>query len=104
MLDSSKQMDKESELYKSNDKPFFKAQQVKKCKDKGLKSRLQTLIYSKGMEECHFYNSLQISRQYWYNISWGLWDIPIGLKVKIAKALDSDTSAIWLKEGKNETN
>ena len=72
-------------------------------KDQLLKKRLQTLIISKGMSESDFYHSLEISKQYWYFISWGIWACPIPLKVRISKKLNTDSSAIWvLKEEKEE--
>ena len=87
-------------------KTFFLTEQVKKSKitinkkkDILLKERLRTLIKSKGLSEADFYHKIGLEKQYWYSISWGLLEIPLDVKVKIAKALDSDTSVIW-KENK----
>lgn len=80
--------------------------EVKRCKDRLLKERLKTLIKSKGLSEADFYNDLGISRQYWFFISWGLWDCPIEIKVRISKALEIDTSLIWQekKDDDGKTN
>ena len=79
-------------------KDFFCLRQVKESKDGLLKERLKTLIFSKGMSEKDFYKTLGISRQYWYMISWGLCSVPIHLKIKIAKMLETDTINIWRME------
>lgn len=84
-------------------KDFFSDKGVKRRKDATLKIRLQALIQSKGMSEPEFFNSLELSRQYWYYISWGIWPCPIWLKVKIAKALNTDSSAIFLNEHKQSS-
>ncbi len=78
-----------------------KPEAVKESKDRALKIRLQTLINNKGMSEADFYNSLGISKQYWYCISWGLWQAPIDLKIKISKLLDTDTALIFQKGDSN---
>ncbi len=84
----------------SSDKNFFLNKGVKECKDTLLKERLKTLIHSKGLSEADFYNSIGLSRQYWYFISWGIWSCSIELKVKIAKALEVDSSVVFIyKEG-----
>ena len=57
---------------------------VKARKDQALKIRLQTLIKERGMSEPQFFRKLELSRQYWYFISWGIWNCPDWLKVKIA--------------------
>jgi len=74
---------------------FFLVNGVKICKDELLKNRLQTLIHSKGLSEADFYNKLGISRQYWYYISWGIWECSVELKVRIAQELDIDSSVVW---------
>ncbi len=71
---------------------------VKSRKCPLLKERLKTLIYKRGMTEPEFFNSLNITRQNWYYISWGLDNTPLGLKIKIAQALDTDTSNIWRED------
>lgn len=75
---------------------------VKKSKDTLLKERLQTLIKAKGLSESEFYNSLGLSKQYWYWLSWGLWEPTIELKVKISKALGTDSCVIWKEDTRNE--
>jgi len=78
---------------------FFLNSAVRRGKDKALKIRLQTLIKAKGISEPDFYNSLGYSKQVWYAISWGIWEATIEHKVKIAKALDVDSSVIWQERG-----
>ncbi len=68
---------------------------VKECKNPILKERIRTLIIKKGLSESEFYNSIGISRQYWYYLSWGIWETPTHLKVRISKELDVDSSVIW---------
>jgi len=87
-------------LDNSSTDAFFCAEGVKKplidTKDKGLKSRLRALILERGMKEEHeFFQSIGLSRQYWYRISWGLDECPVYLKIKIAKALGVDSIVIW---------
>ena len=81
-------------------KGFFLNTGVKQCKNSLLKKRLQTLIHSKGMSEPDFFHSLNISRQYWYYLSWGIWETNNPMKIKIALALETDSLAIW-KEKEN---
>ena len=66
-----------------------------RCKDKLLKERIRTLIITKGLSESEFYNSIGISTQYWYFLSWGIWETPKHLKVRISKGLEVDSSVIW---------
>jgi len=44
-----------------------------------------------------FYHKVGLSKQYWYELSWGIWDIPIELKVKISQTLGVDSSVIFSK-------
>lgn len=73
-------------------------EEVKRSKDILLKTRLRTLIKDKGMSEADFYNSLGLIKQYWYMISWGLCETPLNVKIKISKALNSDSALIWQEE------
>ncbi len=68
---------------------------VKERKDYSLKQRLKTLIQNRGMSEPDFFNKLQLSRQLWYYYSWGLWECPIHIKLKIARELETDSCLIW---------
>lgn len=74
---------------------FFCPEEVNKDNGKALKIRLEALIKNKGLKISKFYKSLGLTKQYWYRISNGLQNCPIELRVKIAKALDSDSSVIW---------
>ncbi len=71
---------------------------VKKSKDIVLKTRLDTLIKQSGYTQRKFYKALEISRQLWYYYCWGLWEVPIPIKIKIAKLLDTDSSLIWQED------
>jgi len=82
----------------SSDKNFFLDKRVKERKNHALKTRLQTLILSKGLSEPDFYHKIGLSKQYWYEISWGRWDCPIKLKVRIAEALGVDSSVIFQED------
>ncbi|MFA6023110.1 MAG: helix-turn-helix transcriptional regulator [Candidatus Pacearchaeota archaeon] len=83
----------------SQGKTFFLNRKVYKriykTKNPTLKDRIRTLIKSKGMSEADFYNSLGLTKQYWYCISWGIWDCTLELKVKIATSLGVDSSVIF---------
>lgn len=79
----------------NNKKSFSYEEEVKESKNGALKERLRTLILERKMSESEFYNSLGISKQHWYYISWGLWYVPNHLKFKIANALGVDTIVIW---------
>ncbi len=73
----------------------------KLLKNTALKNRLRGFILERGYKEEHqFFQELGLTRQYWYQISWGLQECPIYLKIKIAKALDVDSILIW--EDQNE--
>ena len=83
--------------------PIFWTEGVKKpvldTKDKGLKSRLRTLIFERGYKAEHeFFHEIGVSRQYWFRISWGIDECPLYLKFKIAKALGVDSRLIWRDE------
>lgn len=90
-ISSSKQ-----EVDNSSNKVFSVLRGVKVSKNKHLKERLQTLIADRGLSEPEFFHSIGMSRQHWYYISWGIWDCKYSLKLKIAKALETDTSVIFL--------
>jgi len=79
----------------TSEETFFFNRGVKHCKDDILKTRLRTLIFAKGMNEPDFYHSIGLSKQYWYELSWGIWDIPVEIKVKIAQALKVDSAIIF---------
>ena len=86
-----------NDVNNESEEPFFFNRGVKHCKDEILKTRLRTLIHSKGMSEPDFYHKVGLSKQYWYELSWGIWDIPIELKVKISQTLGVDSSVIFQK-------
>jgi hypothetical protein len=71
------------------------SRRVKHGKSEALKNRLRALIHARGLSEPDFFNRLGMSRQHWYSISWGIWDAPIDVKVRIAEALKVDSSVIW---------
>src|SRR3990167_2766425 len=81
-----------SQIQKSTQKPIFLNSHIRKSKDTSLKIRLQTLIKERGISEADFYKSLGYSSQVWYALSWGIWDVPIETKVKVARALGVDSS------------
>lgn len=74
---------------------FFLPSGVKERKDYELKNRLRTLIKRLGKSEADFYRENGFTKQYWYGISWGLLDTPLDVKIKISRALDTDSSLIW---------
>jgi hypothetical protein len=74
---------------------IFLNSHIRKVKDSSLKIRLQTLIKARGLSEKEFYKSLSYSAQVWYALSWGIWEANIETKVKVAKALEVDSSVIW---------
>ena len=86
---------------------FFKGTDVKEPKNRLLKERLRTLIKDKlEMSEADFYNYvLKISRQYWYALSYGIFEATIEMKIKISRALKTDSSLIFqndiLEDGNN---
>lgn len=79
----------------SKEKSFFSKEEVISRKDEQLKSRIRTLIADRRLKECEVYHKLGITKQYWYNITWGIWEAPQEMKLKIAKLLCTDTSVIW---------
>ena len=72
-------------------------------KNRLLKNRLKTLILSKGMSEPEFFHSIDMTRQQWYYLSWGIVEALPHLKIRIAEGLNCDTSVIF-KEGEDGTN
>jgi len=99
--DLFKSFENKPEIVKTSSYPnnsIFFNRGVKHSKKRQLKDRLRTLIRTKKMSESEFYNSIGISRQYWYFISWGIWDCPLDLKFKIAGALSVDSAMIWERE------
>ena len=71
---------------------------VKECKNELLRERFQTLIKNHGWSNHEFYLRSGLSRQYYYYISWGLWNPPLDVKIKIAKILGVDSALIWKEE------
>jgi hypothetical protein len=98
-MDINNQDKQESSIPSTN--TFSLTTAVKKCKNTLLKERLRTLIRSNGLSEREFYHSINLTRQYWYGVSWGIMSIPFELKLKIAKALNVDTSIIWQKQNES---
>lgn len=92
----------EQEGYPSENNSSSCTEGVKQCKNYLLKNRLHTLIISKGLSEPDFFNSLGFSRQYWYFISWGIWDTKPEDKIRIAEALNVDSSVIWQSADKTK--
>lgn len=66
-----------------------------KAYSNALKERLKTLIKDREMKESDFYRSIGISRNYWYLISYGKQECPLELKIKIGRALNTDSALIW---------
>jgi len=93
-LNSNTQAKKE-ESQDTTKHTIFLNSHIRKTKDKSLKIRLQTLIKAKGLSEKEFYKNLSYSAQVWYALSWGIWEANIETKVKVAKALQVDSSVIW---------
>lgn len=98
MEDKEKSKGKIEELGQSKGNSFFINRGFKgfkkttlQIKKEALKNKFRTLIASKGMTEPEFYNQLEISPQLWYYISWGIWEPSLHLKLKIAKALETDS-------------
>lgn len=87
--------DSRKQTNSDTDNSFFCREGVKERKNRALKERLRTLIFQKKMSEPEFFNSLGITRQHWYSISWGLWPCPTELKIKIAERLGVDSILIW---------
>jgi len=87
-----------SEMNKSTERNFFLKSTVEKHRDEALKIRLKTLISAKGMSQADFYKSLGLGKDYWYMISWGKVACPLDLKVRIAQALEVDSSVIWQED------
>lgn len=63
-------------------------------KNDALKQQLQTLILAKGMSEKEFRQKIGLSSSYWSSISLGRWSCPEHLKIKIARELGVDSSAL----------
>jgi len=97
-LENHSDSSEEQELSNPSAKPSSLLQGVKESKNALLKERLRTIIRSKGLTEREFYHSLNMSRQYWYGVSWGLLITPYDLKLKIAAALDVDSTLIWINK------
>ena len=89
---------KEAVMSNNPNNSFFSQEVVKRGKDIALKTRFDTLIKNAGLSQTEFYERTGISRQYFYFISWGIWECPIEMKVKIAKVLTTDSSVIWQEE------
>ncbi len=89
------QSENSPKLMNSPDNSFFKRRAVKERKNLVLRTRFQTLIKQTGMTNSQFYKKAGISRQYYYFLSWGLWEVPIDTKLKISKILGVDSALIW---------
>jgi len=85
-------------LRTNQENSFFLKKSVKERKNDLLRERLQTLIRNRGWSNHEFYLRAGISRQYYYFISWGLWNPPLDIKIKIAKHLGVDSALIWREE------
>ena len=80
---------------KTSKKDFFSEGEVEKYRNFGLKTRLRTLIFKRGMKESDFYRSIGLGKDYWWRLSWGLMEPSLALKIRIATALETDSSLIW---------
>ena len=83
------------DVVESAEKLFFCTEGVKARKDGILKERLRTLIFERKMSEPDFFNSINMTRQQWYAISWGIQNPPLAVKMKICNALGVDSRIIW---------
>jgi DNA-binding XRE family transcriptional regulator len=94
----SKRGIKNEELSNSSEKSFSCKEGVKESKNRLLKERLQTLIRNKGWSNHEFYSRVGITRQHYYFLSWGLWNPPLDVKIKISRVLEVDSALIWREE------
>lgn len=72
--------------------------EVKPRKDQALKIRLDSFIKARGLSISDFYREVGISRQLWYYYSWGLWPVPVQVRVRVAIVLKVDSSVLWPPE------
>jgi len=79
----------------SGSNPKYNRRSVVFRKNKALKDKLETLIKASGLTNYEFYKKVEIPRQEWYHISWGLKEPPLAKKIRIAKVLGVDSAVIW---------
>ena len=76
--------------------PFFLDKGVKESKIKlSPKEVILSLCRAKAWKQVDLANAIGISRQGLNNYISGRWSIPTQIKVKIAQALEVDSSVIW---------
>lgn len=73
-------------------------EEVNDSKDYIFFQRFMTLIESKGFTQSQFAEHIGLSRQFFWQIVHKKMIPKIGLRLKIAKALDTDSALIWRDE------
>ncbi len=88
---------------------FFIPKQVKENTRKPIekiiltpKQVILTLLKAKALKQVNLADKIGISRQALNNYISGRWGVPTQIKVKIAQALEVDSSVIWDLEKKHE--
>lgn len=97
----NKSNENSSETSNSRVAPIFLNEQVKQSKRK-LTPRevILSLLRAKNWKQVHLADQIGISRQGLNNYLRGFWDYPTSIKIKIAQALEVDSSVIWDLEEK----
>jgi len=56
---------------------------VKNRKDAMLNMRFESTIARCGLSKQEFYDKIEVSRAYWWRITWGIDPVPSWLKIKL---------------------
>lgn len=79
-----------------SDKNFFLKLPVKEGKERlSPKQVILSLLRAKNMTQADLGREIGLSRQAINNYLRGFWEVPTQTKIKIAQALEVDSSVIW---------
>lgn len=82
----------------SNNQDFFLNTTVKQSKKRHIQKPLdivKILLKERAMKQVDLAEKIGISRQGLHNYLRGFWQPPTQIKIKIAQALEVDSSVIW---------
>jgi len=94
--------EKNEETQDSSNPPFFLPEEVKKSYTNPIRERFDTLLRERGKKWSEVYSKLGLWKSYASLVRNGKTIPPLFMRVKIATALQVDSSVIWDSELKEK--
>ncbi len=94
---SFKSLGNNGEVTQTQGTSFFSPEGVKKCKKHNLSANdvIKVLLRERALKQVELADMVGLSRQGLNNYISGRWGVPTQIKIKIAQALQVDSSVIW---------